>query len=435
MNLMMKTAAASIVLCTAPMAAHAEPVEYARICDVYGDRYFYIPGTETCYDPTTGILLTETEDGTVRSRTRIREAVDKAMERVAVTTALPMARIESGHAVAIAGDIATFEGYEAMGLGFAVRGGRGVQIHAAAGYGFQEGQVAGRLGLNYSFGEAPGPIVERRASFGGAPAEDYYRGWKVVVIGGGMFGGRAPTLLVENGENGEEYETGHDRALYGRLSMERAINADLAWRVSAAVSRLKNDSAPGLDRGAGDEEESRFITSLDNDLNLAVVDFDFLQSLPVDGVRLIAGVRGLVSEDVFTRKTRIEPDNISASSVRQSVQANGVGVKLGMEGEHQFGASGFGVTGRFSGSAIYTNFDAQVVPDGSFRDRWTDDVVYDVEGEVAVSYAMGENVSFLAGYRGQHWWNLRQERSELIYDVDERNFYLHGPFVGAAYQF
>src|SRR3954471_18255831 len=25
-----------------------EPVEYVRVCDVYGAGYFYIPGTETC---------------------------------------------------------------------------------------------------------------------------------------------------------------------------------------------------------------------------------------------------------------------------------------------------------------------------------------------------------------------------------------------------
>jgi hypothetical protein len=30
------------------VAAEPEPLEYVRICDAYGDHYFYIPGTETC---------------------------------------------------------------------------------------------------------------------------------------------------------------------------------------------------------------------------------------------------------------------------------------------------------------------------------------------------------------------------------------------------
>src|SRR5690606_784978 len=30
------------------MAPQPEPVEYVRVCDVYGAGFFYIPGTETC---------------------------------------------------------------------------------------------------------------------------------------------------------------------------------------------------------------------------------------------------------------------------------------------------------------------------------------------------------------------------------------------------
>jgi hypothetical protein len=432
MNLVMKTALSGIGLACLVAPASAQPVEYVRVCDAYGDGYFYIPGAETCTDPRTGVLLTETADGTVRSRSRVRAAVDKALERVAVTAALPTARIESGHSVAIAGDVATFEGYEAMGLGFAVRGGDGVQINASAGYGFQEGQVAGRIGLNYSFGEAPRAVVERRAAAGGAPPEEYYRGWKIAFTGGGLFGGQAPSF-VANFDTGEDFDTGRDEALYGRLSMEKALNADLAWRVSASMTRLQNGAAPGLEE---DSEDELFTTSLDNDLNIAVVDFEFLHALPVQGVRLVAGVRGMISEDVFTINSRSEAEDFSFSAARQDVQANGVGVKLGLEGEHRFGSSGFGIMGRVSGSAIYTNFDAEVVPTGGlFVDRWTDEVVYDVEGEMAVSYAMSENFSLLAGYRGQNWWNLRQDRSELSYDVEERDFFVHGPFVGASHRF
>ena len=52
-SLLIGSAAASI-LATGAQAADAivyadpEPMEYVRICDVYGAGYFYIPGTETC---------------------------------------------------------------------------------------------------------------------------------------------------------------------------------------------------------------------------------------------------------------------------------------------------------------------------------------------------------------------------------------------------
>src|SRR5690606_19798118 len=46
--------AAAAVMTTGAQAADAiifpdpEPVEYVRVCDVYGAGFFYIPGTETC---------------------------------------------------------------------------------------------------------------------------------------------------------------------------------------------------------------------------------------------------------------------------------------------------------------------------------------------------------------------------------------------------
>jgi hypothetical protein len=30
------------------VAAEPEPMEYVRVCDAFGEGYFYIPGTETC---------------------------------------------------------------------------------------------------------------------------------------------------------------------------------------------------------------------------------------------------------------------------------------------------------------------------------------------------------------------------------------------------
>jgi hypothetical protein len=53
-SLLIGSAAASVVAVSGAQAAdpiifaEPEPMEYVRICDVYGAGYFYIPGTETC---------------------------------------------------------------------------------------------------------------------------------------------------------------------------------------------------------------------------------------------------------------------------------------------------------------------------------------------------------------------------------------------------
>ena len=52
-SLLLGSAAALVAVSGAQAAdavviAEPEPVEYVRVCDVYGTGYYYIPGTETC---------------------------------------------------------------------------------------------------------------------------------------------------------------------------------------------------------------------------------------------------------------------------------------------------------------------------------------------------------------------------------------------------
>ncbi|WAJ26625.1 porin [Antarcticirhabdus aurantiaca] len=51
-SLLLGSAAALVAVTGAraadPIAVEADPVEYVRVCDVYGTGFFYIPGTETC---------------------------------------------------------------------------------------------------------------------------------------------------------------------------------------------------------------------------------------------------------------------------------------------------------------------------------------------------------------------------------------------------
>lgn len=74
-SLLLGSAAALVAVSGARAAdavviAEPEPMEYVRICDVYGEGYFYIPGTETClrihgyvrFDVAGGDLLANNED-------------------------------------------------------------------------------------------------------------------------------------------------------------------------------------------------------------------------------------------------------------------------------------------------------------------------------------------------------------------------------------
>jgi len=53
---------------SATFTAHAA-VEYVKVCDPYGASFFYIPGTETCFNPRTGDTRVATAGGVWRTRT------------------------------------------------------------------------------------------------------------------------------------------------------------------------------------------------------------------------------------------------------------------------------------------------------------------------------------------------------------------------------
>jgi len=43
--------------------SYATPVEYVKVCSFYGAEFFYLPGTDTCFNPTTGETRQATEGG------------------------------------------------------------------------------------------------------------------------------------------------------------------------------------------------------------------------------------------------------------------------------------------------------------------------------------------------------------------------------------
>ena len=61
-------------------AGAAEPVEYVRECDdVFGDGFFYIPGTDSCIHAETGEVRTPTSEGLRREDSHLAARV-RALE-------------------------------------------------------------------------------------------------------------------------------------------------------------------------------------------------------------------------------------------------------------------------------------------------------------------------------------------------------------------
>jgi hypothetical protein len=51
------------------------PIEYVRVCSLYGAGFHFVPGTETCLQETTGITKRQTDDGTVEEQSELAQRV------------------------------------------------------------------------------------------------------------------------------------------------------------------------------------------------------------------------------------------------------------------------------------------------------------------------------------------------------------------------
>lgn len=131
----------------------AQPMEYVRICNSedFGTGFFYIPGTETCYNPDTGETKQDTEFGIVSGESALAELAKDANEGVAVSLSLPTAIVEDGDSFAAAASVGTFNGESAFGIGGAISAGDGLSFNGAMGVGLSRGTVGGRAGVNFSW--------------------------------------------------------------------------------------------------------------------------------------------------------------------------------------------------------------------------------------------------------------------------------------------
>jgi len=60
-------------------------VEYVKVCDAFGAEFYYIPGTDTCYNPTNGQTRRSTDAGTVYGQSEMADQVSETEAGVAET--------------------------------------------------------------------------------------------------------------------------------------------------------------------------------------------------------------------------------------------------------------------------------------------------------------------------------------------------------------
>ena len=57
---------------------------YVKICDLYGDGYYYIPGINICVNTATGITKYQTTNGTVTGQTQLAYRVSQLERKLAM---------------------------------------------------------------------------------------------------------------------------------------------------------------------------------------------------------------------------------------------------------------------------------------------------------------------------------------------------------------
>ena len=101
--------AVSLALSAVP--CQAAPVEYVRICSLYGAGYFHIPGTDTC----------QNANQITGNQFAIDRQYSRAATGIAMSTSLVTPYLPNGTNYAISGNWGGFEGKNAIGIAGMIR--------------------------------------------------------------------------------------------------------------------------------------------------------------------------------------------------------------------------------------------------------------------------------------------------------------------------
>ncbi len=138
-------------------------VEYVKVCSLYGPKYYYSPGTDTCINSDTGVTKTVTEDGVVTSKTALAKSVDeidqrvsRAFEAASVGAALTSPDLVAGEHFGLrinwgnagVSNAVGLTGAAVLGEGLFATGGR---LTGTAGIAFSGGTVGGNAGLQLTW--------------------------------------------------------------------------------------------------------------------------------------------------------------------------------------------------------------------------------------------------------------------------------------------
>jgi len=148
-------AAALLVGFLSAHTAHAQYYEYMRVCTTYGAGYYYIPGTEDCYNPDTGETRRETEYGTYFSETALAAQVRELEHQSAISIALEDPDLVAGERFGIRVNWGTTETADAIGLTGAILLGEsitgGTRMIGTGGLGLSEDFVGARFGFQLNW--------------------------------------------------------------------------------------------------------------------------------------------------------------------------------------------------------------------------------------------------------------------------------------------
>jgi hypothetical protein len=156
MKLMILTFFTGLMALASPVSAQEPPLEYVRVCDVFGTGFYYIPGTETCVRDTDGQTRQDTEFGVVTSETALASRVGALEADAAIATALEDPDLVAGEHFGVRVNWGAAGAENAAGVtGSAVLGenlfGESGRITGSGGVGFTNGRVGGRAGLQLTW--------------------------------------------------------------------------------------------------------------------------------------------------------------------------------------------------------------------------------------------------------------------------------------------
>lgn len=155
-NILKLTLMGAVLVFVSGTAALAQEPEYVRVCDWVGTHNFYMPGTETCVNVSTGETRKMTERGVKAGKTDLATRVGELDHQTAIANALEDPDLISDETFGFKINWGTANGAHAVGFtGAAVvvrslfdQGGR---LAVSGGVGTTGQEVSGRAGAQITW--------------------------------------------------------------------------------------------------------------------------------------------------------------------------------------------------------------------------------------------------------------------------------------------